>query len=263
MSALDVAEGVELWERELVAAGSGEVSFIGDVGPAIAPTLIRGYSARSQLPGIERLASALYFLGEPLTYRSGELVSYRVALVTPGLTLHTDFRIDGLPAVPISLVLEHLIAAGAWVLDGPEPQQPVAVHDVWIGLDALRRTAHSGVPVTATARRLRPTGRSRRAAGKWVTVRIADPAGPLAQASVAFAARLGSPVAPRRRRRMTRTEPRRGLSTRPRCGSWRGTATSSASLSRRSQRRAPISPRASSRTGCATCSVSGRCRARR
>ena len=195
MSALDVAEGVELWERELVAAGSGEVSYIGDVGPAIAPTLIRGYSARSQLPGIERLASALYFLGEPLTYRPGELVSYRVALVTPGLTLHTDFRIDGLPAAPISLVLEHLISAGAWVLDGPEPLQPVAVHDVWIGLDALRRTAHSGVPVTATARRLRPGG-SRRAAGTWVTVRIADPAGPLAQASVAFAARLGTPVAP-------------------------------------------------------------------
>ncbi|WP_380285859.1 KR domain-containing protein [Kitasatospora purpeofusca] len=115
MSAVDVREGLYHWKRELFSGGSGESTFIGDVGPAMLPSVLRGYQQDTGLPGIERLASARHFLGEPLRFRPYGAITTAHVLRAGELPCCDDFRVAGEPALPVSLCLEYLRAAGDWV----------------------------------------------------------------------------------------------------------------------------------------------------
>ncbi len=115
MSAMDVADGVARWTSELLAAEGGEVTFIGDVGPAVVPGLLRGYPAGAELPGIDRLRSTLAYLGEPLEFRPFQAITSRVVLDLATIPAAGDVTIDGRRALPVSVCLEHLLAAADWV----------------------------------------------------------------------------------------------------------------------------------------------------
>ncbi|MET8698228.1 KR domain-containing protein [Kitasatospora sp. NPDC004723] len=119
MSAVDVREGLYHWKRELFSGGTGESTFIGDVGPAMLPSVLRGYRQDTGLPGIERLAAARHFLGEPVRFRPHGSLTTAHVLRAGELPCCDDFRVAGEPALPVSLCLEYLRAAGDWVL--PEP----------------------------------------------------------------------------------------------------------------------------------------------
>ncbi|MFB6888373.1 KR domain-containing protein [Kitasatospora sp. NPDC056327] len=116
MSAVDVREGLYHWKRELFSGGTGESTFIGDVGPAMLPSVLRGYQQDTGLPGIERLAAARHYLGEPLHFRPYGALTTAHSLRAEELPCCEDVRVDGEPALPVSLCLEYLRAAGDWVL---------------------------------------------------------------------------------------------------------------------------------------------------
>nr|WP_231135081.1 SDR family NAD(P)-dependent oxidoreductase [Motilibacter deserti] len=139
MSSLDVGEGVRLWADELLARTPGEVTFHGEVGASIVPSLLRGYPSWSRLPGIGRLRTELHLLGEPRRFAPGRAVESVVPLDPGLLPVARDFRVDGAPALPVSLVLEHLLAAGRWVLpEGREDLELLAVRELRVELPALR-----------------------------------------------------------------------------------------------------------------------------
>ncbi|WP_043183221.1 SDR family NAD(P)-dependent oxidoreductase [Streptomyces sp. NRRL F-5123] len=139
MSAVDVDEALHHWRRELLSRPAGEVTFIGDVGPAMLPSVLRGYQQDSGLPGIERLATSRYFLGEPVRFHPHAALTTHHALRPAELPVCDDFRIGGTPALPISLALELLHAAGAWVQpEGSPDLHPAGTRDVTVTLPALR-----------------------------------------------------------------------------------------------------------------------------
>jgi len=156
MSALGVAEGVRHWQRELDTAGRGEVTFIGDVGSALVPVLLRGYPSRSALPGIDRMSSALFFLGEPTRFRPYQEIASRIDVPGSRLPCCHDFRIEGMPALPVSVCVEHLLAAGAWILpDGRDDLVATELRDLRLDLAGL--VLPDGAPVTLV----------KQAAGDW------------------------------------------------------------------------------------------------
>ncbi|MFJ4666803.1 KR domain-containing protein [Kitasatospora purpeofusca] len=139
MSAVDVREGLYHWKRELFSGGSGESTFIGDVGPAMLPSVLRGYQQDTGLPGIERLAASRYYLGEPLDFRPYAALTTEHPLTAGELPCCDDFRVGGEPALPVSLCLEYLRAAGDWVLPENGDQLRFAeLRDLEVDLAELR-----------------------------------------------------------------------------------------------------------------------------
>ncbi|MFI0718668.1 KR domain-containing protein [Streptomyces sp. NPDC021224] len=151
MSAVDVDEALHHWRRDLLARSTGEVTFIGDVGPAMLPSVLRGYQQDSGLPGIERLAAARSLLGEPVRYAPFAALTTHHVLRPAELPVCDDFRIGGDPALPLSLTLELLHAAGPWVQ--PEGTQDLPLREVralTVDLPALR-LPHPESRLTRTA----------------------------------------------------------------------------------------------------------------
>ncbi|MFI0937668.1 KR domain-containing protein [Streptomyces sp. NPDC021020] len=203
MSAVDVDEALHHWKRELLSRSTGEVTFIGDVGPAMLPSVLRGYQQDSGLPGIERLATNRYFLGEPVRFRPHASLTTHHTLRPAELPVCDDFRIDDTPALPVSLTLELLHAAGAWVQ--PEGSAEIPLHhvrDTAITLSALR-LPHPETRLTRTA-----TG-AWSPDGTWrVTVTLTADRTPLASAELVYAAaEPPSPLPTERREGAEETPP--------------------------------------------------------
>ena len=151
MTAMDVTEGVAKWKAELFGGEGGEVTFIGDVGPAVVPGLLRGYPAEAQLPGIDRLRSILTLMGEPVEFRPYRSFTSRVILDRSSLPCAADATVGGRKAVPVSVCLEHLLAAADWVRpDTPNALQFDRLEQVDIRLPMLA-PAESRSVLTKTA----------------------------------------------------------------------------------------------------------------
>ncbi|MFI0895724.1 SDR family NAD(P)-dependent oxidoreductase [Streptomyces sp. NPDC020983] len=151
MSAVDVGEALHHWQRELRSGSTGEVTFIGDVGPAMLPSVLRGYPQDSGLPGIERLATARHFLGEPRRFHPHASLTTRHTLRPAETPVCDDFRVDGGPALPVSLALELLHAAGAWVRPGGTRDLRLReTRGITVDLPALR-LPHPRTHLTRTA----------------------------------------------------------------------------------------------------------------
>ncbi len=156
MSVMDVADGVARWRADLLAADSGEVTFIGDVGSFLVPGMLRGYPADSDLPGIDRLRTAGHYLGEPEQFRPGSRIASRVLLDPDALSMTAECTVRGRPAAPASLLLEHLIAAPDWI--APDGAVLDHLQDVVVDL---------GAAVAGTPRSWRKTADGRPSDDRW------------------------------------------------------------------------------------------------
>ncbi|MDO5696341.1 MAG: SDR family NAD(P)-dependent oxidoreductase [Dermatophilus congolensis] len=160
MAPMPVVRGIELWRGEILGRTDGEIAFHAEVGPALTPNLVRGYSARSELPGMIVLGSVVARCGEVSSFATGQEFATRVNLARPGDTLHLDVTADGAPAVPISVLIDQLTASAAWVVTGAAPFVPVGID--WLGVDIPGLARAAGRPCDVVAHRIgrhaAPTG---------------------------------------------------------------------------------------------------------
>lgn len=139
MSAIDVNEGLYHWQRELLSGGTREATFVGEIGAAISPSVLRGYRQNASLPAIDRIVSARFFLGTPLRFQPYRSITSANDLPLTSMPGCGDFRVDGMRALPISLALAYLLSAADWVQpEGLAELELDGVHDVAIELGGLK-----------------------------------------------------------------------------------------------------------------------------
>lgn len=196
MSAVDVAEGLHHWQRELLSGAGGEVTFIGEVGPAMLPSVLRGYRQDTGLSAIERLVTSRFFLGEPVRFEPYRAIVSTNLLRAGAMPCCDDVRLDGVPALPVSLLLAYLVSVGEWVQPEDGPVRTLAeVRDI--------RVTFTGLAASAGREelRLRKEGVGRRTDGAWlVDVTIRRDGAALAHGTLVYRAAApfdGVPGAPR------------------------------------------------------------------
>ena len=184
MDPMPVDLGIELWRSEILGRAEGEVAFHAAVGPALTPTLVRGYSARSELPGMAGLGTVVARCGDVSSFAPGQEFATRVQLTNPGDSLHLDVDVDGAPSVPISVLVDQLTASAAWVVSGAARFVPVGVDSLCVDIPALAKAATE--PCEVIAHRI---GRHAAEAGQvdLVTVTASCGADLVASADIRFA----------------------------------------------------------------------------
>ncbi|WP_424217689.1 KR domain-containing protein (plasmid) [Streptomyces sp. BI20] len=116
MAAMDVAEGLDHWMAELGAGTSGEVSFVGPLGPALSPSQAVGHPLTEALPGHASVLPKIFHLGVPERYRPQRRLVSRISF-DPGTSPAVgDFTVGGAPAVPVGVLLESAVRGAEWVL---------------------------------------------------------------------------------------------------------------------------------------------------
>jgi NAD(P)-dependent dehydrogenase (short-subunit alcohol dehydrogenase family) len=137
MAALDVDEGLEHWRRELLAGSSGEVTFMGPVGPALSPVLLRGFPLVSEVPGIARLRELSFALGDVVAWKPGQRIRTRHRVDLLSWPCAQAFLVGGAPALPVSVLLELGLAAVRWIAPEDPALQPRELRDVRVRLAPL------------------------------------------------------------------------------------------------------------------------------
>ncbi len=122
MSALDVDEGLALWDAELCAGTSGEVTFVGALGRALDPGQAIGYEFPPDLPDHQATARRLFHLGSVSRYEPGRLLVAEVVFDPAESPPVGDLLVNGQPAVPPSVLIENAAAAADWVISPDRPQ---------------------------------------------------------------------------------------------------------------------------------------------
>lgn len=121
MSALDVEEGLRLWDAELCAATSGEVTYVGALGRALDPGQAIGYEFPPDLPDHQATARRLFHLGSVSHYEPGRLLVAEVVFDPAEAPPVGDLLVNGQPAVPASVLIENAAAAADWVTSPDRP----------------------------------------------------------------------------------------------------------------------------------------------
>lgn len=132
-------EGVRHWLRELSDRHSGEVMFMGEVGRALTPIQIKGFRPILDLPNISQLVTLHHHAGQPRRFRPFARIATDYRIDPAQAPFAQAFRLDGHPAVPASMLIEHACGLGAWV--GPEDFRALRLTDltnVRINLEGLR-----------------------------------------------------------------------------------------------------------------------------
>jgi NAD(P)-dependent dehydrogenase (short-subunit alcohol dehydrogenase family) len=145
-------DAVARWSAEIRAGHTDEVMFIGQVGAALVPSQLRGFWLFTGHPDLPRLHALAHFLGqvevfEPFrrlratrTYRAGS---------DPCLG---EFEVGGVPALPVSVVIEQACAVADWVVPPGWPVQHLTeLRDVTVRLPGLRLAAGRDVAFTTNA----------------------------------------------------------------------------------------------------------------
>ncbi|QUQ63904.1 SDR family NAD(P)-dependent oxidoreductase [Kutzneria sp. CA-103260] len=139
VSTIAPEDGVRRWIDEIHAAGSDEVMFIGQIGSALVPTQLRGFWLFTGHPDLPRLHALAHFLG---TVREFEPFRRLLSSVNHRADTHpclADFRVDGAPALPVSMLVEQVCAIGDWVVPEGWPLQHLAeLRDLTVRLPALK-----------------------------------------------------------------------------------------------------------------------------
>ncbi|HEX6077194.1 MAG TPA: KR domain-containing protein [Micromonosporaceae bacterium] len=191
MPAMDPADGLDRWCAELVASGPGEVTFLGPVGRALRPVQAGHYLAERMLPGFDVVYPRLFHLGKPLRHVPSRHLVTRTRFSHDTVPVLGDFLVGGVPAMPVSLLLEHALRSAEWTVPehGP-PLRPSMLTDVEIGIAALR-LADKAVTVH------RETSGAD-VAGEWVTtVVLRRPAGDaMARMTIRYAHPPPAPAPP-------------------------------------------------------------------
>ncbi len=134
-------EGIRHWLRELNDRQSGEVMFMGEVGRALTPIQIKGFRPIVDLANLAQLITLHHHAGQPRQFRPFARLSTDYTIDPAQAPFARAFRLDGHPALPASMLLEHACALGAWV--GPEDFRALRLTDltnVRINLEGLRWT---------------------------------------------------------------------------------------------------------------------------
>ncbi|MFE5124761.1 SDR family NAD(P)-dependent oxidoreductase [Streptomyces sp. NPDC056669] len=139
MAAIDVADGLERWRAELLGASEGEVTFVGPLGQAIDPGQAIGYPVVPALPGFATAYPKIFHLGEVTAYQPHARMTARVVLDPEHTPALGDFRIDGAPALPLSLLLENAVRAAEWIVPEDFPALTAGVpEEIVVPLALLR-----------------------------------------------------------------------------------------------------------------------------
>ncbi|MEU8877934.1 SDR family NAD(P)-dependent oxidoreductase [Streptomyces javensis] len=139
MAAIDVADGLERWRAELLAGSEGEVTFVGPLGKAIDPGQAIGYPVVPALPGFAATYPKVFHLGEVASYQPHAQLTARVAFDPEHTPALGDFRIDGAPALPPSLLLENALRAAEWIVPEDFPAlRAGALEEIVVPLGLLR-----------------------------------------------------------------------------------------------------------------------------
>ncbi|MET8676854.1 KR domain-containing protein [Streptomyces sp. NPDC004647] len=161
MAAMDVTEGLDHWRAELLAATSGEVSFVGPLGQALDPVQAVSYPMPPCLPGFVDTYPKVFHLGTPEVYRpQAQLVGLVEfdAETTPAVR---DFSVHGVPALPVGLLVENAVRGAEWLV--PERlhrKTLLAVEDLSVPWSLLRCGSNGRV-------RLRRDLRGETRGGRW------------------------------------------------------------------------------------------------
>jgi NAD(P)-dependent dehydrogenase (short-subunit alcohol dehydrogenase family) len=155
-SALGVEEGTRKWEQELASASSGEVMFMGALGNAGSPLYLKGFPPIPDAISIEELYTQFHYLCDVVRFRPFQELTSRNRIEIPAAPLMQEFRVQGVAALPVSILLDYAIAAGDWV----QPE----------GHRGLRLLELRGVRVNLRGLKARGTAYEfrREARGQWV-----------------------------------------------------------------------------------------------
>ncbi|UXY30478.1 SDR family NAD(P)-dependent oxidoreductase [Streptomyces sp. HUAS TT20] len=176
MAALDVFEGLDHWQAELLAGSRGEITFVGPLGRALDPVQAVGYPVPPSLPGYAETYPKVFHLGEPEVFQPHERLCCMVTFDPATSPAIGDFTVHGAPAVPLGMLLESAVRGAEWVTPADLPDHALhAVEGLRVPWSVLR-CADGGGPL-----RLRRDIRARQSPdGRWqvdVTFRRAGPAG--------------------------------------------------------------------------------------
>ncbi|MFI1399317.1 SDR family NAD(P)-dependent oxidoreductase [Streptomyces sp. NPDC020681] len=190
VSTLDPAEGARRWAEELASGHTDEAVFLGRIGAVLAPGQLRGFGMLTGHPDLPRLHALDHHLGDVEEYEIFRSLRTTTRLTARQHPCLSDVRVDGAPAVPVSVVLEHAVAAGDWVVPEGWPLLHLReLRDLQVRLDGLRftdghlllhREAHGGYTD-----------------GEWcVDVAVRDPEGSdIATVTLVYGAEPAEPVA--------------------------------------------------------------------
>ena len=181
VSTIAPADAVERWCRELAAAHTDEVMFIGQVGAALVPSMLRGFWLFTGHPDLPRLHALAHFLGRVEVFEPFRRIRSTRTWRAGADPCLAEFRVDGDPAVLVSVLLEQACAVADWVVPPGWPVQHLTeLRDVTVHLPRLSFTADGSLAVTATA-----VG-SQELDGWTVHVTMTTPAGQVATLSMLY-----------------------------------------------------------------------------
>ncbi|MBT2389522.1 SDR family NAD(P)-dependent oxidoreductase [Streptomyces sp. ISL-1] len=116
VSTLDPAEGARRWVEELSSGHTDEAVFLGRIGAVLAPGQLRGFGLLTGHPDLPRLHALDHHLGEVEEYEIFRSLRSTTRLRAGQHPCLSEVRVDAAPAVPVSVALEHAVAAGDWVV---------------------------------------------------------------------------------------------------------------------------------------------------
>ncbi|MEU5696182.1 KR domain-containing protein [Actinosynnema sp. NPDC020468] len=150
MAPLGVEDGVRRWVAELLAGTSGEVTFVLPLGPALTPVQAAGYPASTDVPGFADVLPRVGHLGTLVASRPHEWQTADVLFDRTCAPVLAEFAVDGVEAVPVSVLLENAARAAEWVTPEDLPRlvldrvDDLVVHPAGLALrdgrTTLRRT---------------------------------------------------------------------------------------------------------------------------
>ncbi|MEU8279818.1 KR domain-containing protein [Microbispora bryophytorum] len=145
MTPISVPTGVAAWRAELAHAGSGEIGFVADIGE-ITPRQLCGITLPSDWEGRTELLTRRFLLGQVVRYGPGTLLETEHRIDGEWAAFLDDVRVAGVRGVPISLLLEYMLAGASWLAPPLGPLLPVAgMRDVWVNAGALAAGGGSSV----------------------------------------------------------------------------------------------------------------------
>ncbi|HWM03175.1 MAG TPA: SDR family NAD(P)-dependent oxidoreductase [Actinophytocola sp.] len=170
VSTIEPRDAVRRWAAEIRSANSDEVMFIGQVGAALVPNQLRGFWLFTGHPDLPRLHALAHFLGKVEEFEPFRRLRSGITHRADAHPCLGEFQVDGVPALPVSVLLEQACAVADWVVPPGWPVQHLAeLRDVVVDLPRLRLAPEGTRFTTEAIGEQRPAG--------WtvaVTVRTAD-----------------------------------------------------------------------------------------
>ncbi|NUT98404.1 MAG: SDR family NAD(P)-dependent oxidoreductase [Saccharothrix sp.] len=136
MRPIPARTGLAAWYAELTRAGSGEVGFLSGIG-AVTPGQLTGLVVPSDWADRASLLTRRFLLGTVLAYEPGRLVDTAHRVEEGWAAFLDDVRAGDEPGVPVSVVLEYLLAGAEWLAPPTGPGAVAAARDLWVWTPGL------------------------------------------------------------------------------------------------------------------------------